>query len=243
MSKWAKNKNGILIPNREAGFIQPGIGLMNKKQGGSGGDPYWNNVVSLCHCDGVNGSTSILDEVSGRVWSVSGTCALDSTQAKFGNTSLFTGNGGMKSTPNVLISSTYFTLECFVYLTSISTFQDIISFWVGAPRLAIYPTSITGTFGISNNVSWHVTSPASLVVNTWIHLACSCSSGVLKLFMNGVLYNTSTMGGSWSSGTINVGKISSYSFTGWIDEIRITNGIGRYSSAFPPPTAPFPNHS
>lgn len=41
MTKWIRNRNGILIPNREAGFIQPGIGLLNKKGGGGGSGAYF----------------------------------------------------------------------------------------------------------------------------------------------------------------------------------------------------------
>jgi hypothetical protein len=65
-------------------------------------------------------------------------------------------------------------------------------------------------------------------------------------FLNGVLVNTQTIsitskdaGTTFNIGTNN--NTGNY-FNGYIDEVRITKGIARYTSNFTVPSAPFLNN-
>ena len=81
-----------------------------------------------------------------------------------------------------------------------------------------------------------------LSTNTWYHVAVSGEVGSIKLFVNGVqegstytgatsLNSTAitTVGGLWAGSLYNT-------FFGYIDDLRITKGVARYTTNFTPPT-------
>ena len=87
-----------------------------------------------------------------------------------------------------------------------------------------------------------VAAPFSL--NTWNHVAFVRSGTTLKVFVNGVLGATGT---GWTydlSNTFNLeigtNASGSYNLNGYIDDLRITKGIARYTANFTSPTASFP---
>ena len=98
---------------------------------------------------------------------------------------------------------------------------------------------------------------ATLNLNTWYHIAATRTNNTLYLFLDGTLISADTTE-SWSSVDLDftipannnfyVGLISQgnyindalYSFRGYMDNIRITKGVARYTSNFSVPTAAFP---
>jgi hypothetical protein len=75
------------------------------------------------------------------------------------------------------------------------------------------------------------------VLNTWTHVALSRVSGVTKFFVNGVQALSFADTTNYTASYLSVGAIyinGSYNWTGYIDEFRITPGIGRYTTAFTP---------
>lgn len=82
----------------------------------------------------------------------------------------------------------------------------------------------------------------------WYHVAVSRSAGSTRMFINGTqtgsTYTDSTVylasdlfvGASYSGGP----SIRNY-FNGYIDELRVTNGVARYTTTFTPPDAAFPD--
>jgi len=87
---------------------------------------------------------------------------------------------------------------------------------------------------------------SSLAANTWYHIAVSRTSGVIKFFKDGTqlgsdLNNANAMG---FYGGLRLGKTYStwtpaYYFGGWMDDFRVTKGVGRYTSNFTAPTERF----
>lgn len=241
MSRWIKNKNGILIPNREAGFIQPGIGLMNKKQGGGGnGDPYWSNVKSLLYFNGVNGSTVITDQVTGVNWSAGAGSSISTAQMLFGYPSLLVGTGAI-STANInAIGAQDFTFEAFVNTSSSTANQVITKILPTWPNFVIYNNNIQ----FSNGGSWIYGSSVTIVTNQFIHYAVCRVANIIYLFVNGVLKGTGSITSSATAGTYNVGADQSSNYIrGYMAQVRLTVGKGRYTTSFTPPSAPFPNHA
>lgn len=79
-------------------------------------------------------------------------------------------------------------------------------------------------------------------INNWYHVALSRSSGVSKLFINGVQegssYNDSH---SYTQDTLFLGQRytgTAYNFDGYISDFRIVDGTAVYTSDFTPPTSP-----
>ena len=92
-------------------------------------------------------------------------------------------------------------------------------------------------------------SSSALSANTWYHLALSRVSGNTKMFLNGTQtgstyadtnsYLVGAKGFNFGASTYDS---SPYWFmNGYMDDVRITKGIGRYSSNFTAPSAAFPD--
>ena len=111
--------------------------------------------------------------------------------------------------------------------------------------------STTGRFSFAQRAAaleWNsggaaTISAGTIVVDTWTHFAATRSSGNLRLFLDG------TQVGSTTSYTANmplgliltIGDIASVneSFSGYLDEIRITKGYARYVANFTVPSQAF----
>ena len=91
-----------------------------------------------------------------------------------------------------------------------------------------------------------LTSTNGIVGSGWKHVAITRSGNTWRLFIDGVLEATAT----WS-GSVHTAAQKAYiggdpwsgadGLKGQIDELRITVGQARYTAAFTPPPAPFPN--
>lgn len=241
MNRWVQNKEGVLIPNREAGFIQPGIGLMNKKQGGEGaGDPYWGNVVSLCHYAGPNGSTVITDEVSGISWIAGSGTTISTTQYKFGTSSLLTGTGGSRTSKSVSLGGSPFTMESFIYTSSATLPQTAQKIYPTYPNFIINANNVQ----FSNGSIWVYGSDVTIPINQWFHLAASYTGSVLYFFVDGIMKGNITVNIPNTTGPLYVGADQSNNYVrGFMAESRITVGVARYTTNFTPPSAPFSNHA
>lgn len=111
-----------------------------------------------------------------------------------------------------------------------------------------------GTSGAAVNSACSDT-PA-LSTGVWYHVAIVRDSGTLKHFFNGALLtasntNISTTSIHNSTAQLRIGMLQSDGFestegryfNGWIDSIRITKGVARYTGAFTPPTEAFPAYA
>lgn len=215
----------------------------------SDGDPYWDNVVALFHFDGPDGSDVAIEE-KGILMSVTrGTPSLSSAEFKFGGTSWHTTNGRITSP---LLSSLPFgvedfTVEAFIMPTNLGARNEqVVVCMRNQPSANGQILALqNGRLGFSNGATWRI-GGTTLSENVWSHIAVSREAAVLRLFVNGVL------DGQWADGTnftgsriLSIGDFESShfgAFVGYIDELRITKGVARYTSNFIPPTKPFPNY-
>lgn len=106
------------------------------------------------------------------------------------------------------------------------------------------------TDGLSGTVETLIRWPWEPQVGRWYHVAISRKTGVLRFFVDGVQQGTDVadvreyfagaartcLGGLY----IDTGNVVDYSLDGWVDEFRLTQGVGRYDANFTPPTAEFP---
>jgi hypothetical protein len=136
-----------------------------------------------------------------------------------------------------------FTVESWVYLTSISG-ADRYLFTTGNGvdnSLRLYLDS-TGNVAVFTSNTLVLTSTNPLVVNTWTHVAVCRYNGTLAVYINGVRNGTASYSTAINcNGNISVGSANnlSASMIGYLDDMRVTKGIARYTSNFTPPTTAF----
>ena len=108
------------------------------------------------------------------------------------------------------------------------------------------------TFGTSQE-TYFIASPI-IPLNTWTHFAVTRDGANAKIYINGQLSGSIsnsplTPPGASSTyypnrlrvgSTITDGAVLANPFNGRMDELRITDGIVRYTGDFTPPTAPYP---
>jgi hypothetical protein len=209
-------------------------------------DPDFANVALLLHMDGTAGSSSFTDSgpLARPVTNTSGV-NISTAIAKFsGGSGFFSGGALQASATGSAIGDSDFTAEAWVRTSGTSSYRAIIALRTdNTYEYNIYVSS--GTFAIWINDDNRCAS-AAISANTWYHVAVTRTSGVVRLFVDGVKsvndYNDSTsipdtatrIG---SNGLTSGGEI----FTGYMDDVRITVGVSRYQSDFTPPTAPFPD--
>ena len=141
-----------------------------------------------------------------------------------------------------------FTIEMWVYATSVSGSRVIYD---------SYPTSTGGFYpsiqmALSGQIFYNtnttsVISGGTLSTNTWYHIAVCRSGTSTKLFINGTQSgSTYTDSNVYLNSSLRPyigasGYTGAAFFPGYIDDLRVTKGIARYTTTFTPPTAAFPN--
>ena len=221
-----------------------------KLTGATVGDVHFPKVSLLLPFDGSNGATSTTDSSNNNsTVTFVGTSQISTAQSKFGGSSmLFDGDSDYLTVTNSSFSTfnasgATLTIELWVYFNSISGQQDFVMNYANSSGgLVIRKT--TGHV-IQTNLSGDgadITGTTTMSAGQWYHVALSGSDGSYKLFLNGT-QEGSTYTGSLGAGssTYQIGAFywsgSLYGpVNGYLDDIRFTAGLARYTSNFTPPT-------
>ena len=216
-------------------------------------DPQFGSVSLLLHGNGANGSTVITDSSgSPKTVTAVGNAQISTTQSKFGGSSLaFDGTGDYLSVPNdgtLQMGSVNFTIEFWIYFNSLSGYQTPFDKGVVSTGALVLQTDLNN----GRMIVWVqgvplITESSNGSTATWTHYALVRNSGTLKLYRNGA--ETGSVANSTdfnSAETVGIGAYASYSpgsvsVNGYIDDLRITKGVARYTANFTPPAAPFPD--
>jgi hypothetical protein len=177
------------------------------------------------------------------------------TETETENNSMYfdgTGDGLVGPTSNLFdFGSGNFTIEFWANIPSTSGNGFFVSVWetVGGSdansswlirlnnngTLITHLTQGTGTF--------NTLTSEQLTTNTWFHCAYTRNGNTIYLFINGVLSQSASVSGSMNTVVrpLRVGyQNGGNPLTGYIDDLRITKGVARYTSNFTPPSEPFP---
>lgn len=222
------------------------------------GDPFFANVVLLCHCDGTAGSTTFTDTSPvGRTLTALSTAKVETTQVKAGTGAAdLTGGSGPSvsiggSTSDFDFRSAQFTVEAFVYATSSPGNTGIICQYDGTSTGGWY----FGTIG-GNIVCWYLdaggalqtsvlSSSTSIPTGAWHHVAMDRDAGgIVRLYLDGVVVVSATVAtffAATAATKIGNSNRTTETWTGYIDEARVTKGAARYAGAFTVPSVPFPD--
>jgi hypothetical protein len=223
-------------------------------------DPYRSQVSLLLHGDGTNGSTTITDNSpSPKTVTAVGNAQISTAQSKFGGSSIaFDGTGDYLTIPSAALQPEGFdyTVEFFVNLTTASTYQTLYSLpkdesgsGIAPFRIDVDAARIRPLIGDASNSSWFSIATGSITLSstTWYHIAITKSGTTIRSFIDGVLDLTLTGAPATHSITspsarIGYNNVADPLFTtGYIDDLRITKGVARYTANFTPPTAAFPD--
>ena len=144
-----------------------------------------------------------------------------------------------------------FTIEGWFYVNATSSTYTILTIGDSkSPNNGIELTieASSTTFLVYGNGNPFINGTSSISPNAWTFFALSRSGTNTKLFINGTqIGSTSTSITYAITGVLNIGaefyngSISQY-FSGYLDDLRITNGYARYTSNFTPPTQALPNY-
>jgi hypothetical protein len=185
-----------------------------------------------------------------------GNAQVSTTQAKFGTTSVaFDGSGDYlvvaANATNRINTTGNFTIEFWAYFNSVASNQRIIA-WdndVNNFVIALY-TNSSGNLAYyvsSNGTSWNIAvaqTVGSISTGTWYHVAFVRNGSEFTPYLNGVAGTVTTSSATLYSSTlpfvIGATGAGTSPFNGYIDDLRITNGVARYTTTFTPPTQAFP---
>ena len=209
-------------------------------------DEYPNNTSLLLHMNGVNGSQAFIDNsINNFTVIANGNVQISTNEKKFGNGSTyFDGNGDYLRTQIPYHNwNDDFTIEMWIKkIDGGPTYQTIFEagdIQVGRGGINLY--IVNNTIYFNNGLTADIGGVGSIVNNVWTNIVISRSSGTNYLFQDGVLIGSGTQTFPVLNNIISIGAAFNYgfSFKGYIDEVRITKGVARYTQNFIPQTAPF----
>lgn len=206
-------------------------------------DSYTKLLISSDNGDGLTSFTDSSD--SAHTVTPSGDAHHEVDQKKFGASSIyFDGTGDWLMIPSS---------NDFAFLLDDYT----IDFWLRFPDVVstnvIFKTGNADAVGIKislaateylyfrhNGSSTYTNQPLS--VNTWYHIAMVNESGTVYLYLNGIKQTNTAIGTTnLAADVVKIGVTynDTSPFTGYIDELRISKGIARWTENFTPPIAPY----
>ncbi len=164
---------------------------------------------------------------------------------KFGTGSMSFGGTGYIVVPaniNTTFGTGDFTIEFWFYSATSQT-ANLYDQRTTTNQVTpvIYLNSGVLTYYVSANQQ--ITGSA-VPTSQWNHVALARSGTSTKMFLNGTQTGTTyTDSNSYVSAQIGIGAypVTGVSpFTGYIEDLRVTKGIARYTANFTPPNQPFP---
>ena len=210
-------------------------------------DPYYANVSLLLHGNGTNGSTTITDNSpSPKTVTAVGNAQVSTAQSKFGGASIaFDGTGDWLNTSSIgaIEGSENFTIEAWLYPTAVTGADRVIYETRGGSGFVLF-INTSGFLQIYDSVASLLSaSTTGVSANTWQHIAVVGNSATKTYYINGLAAGTFTQASLASASQIRIGArvdgVAGYS--GYIDDLRTTKGVARYTANFTPPVAQFPD--
>lgn len=217
------------------------------------------NFTSLClHCDGADGATSFPDSsITPKTVVANGAAQVDTSQFVFGGAS-YLGDGSsayLSSADDAAFEfgSGDFTIDCRVRFSALPAATTIFLAkytTTGAQRCYFWgwdQPSGNMQFRYSNDgaSSTLLAQPWSPSTDVWYHVAVVRNGGDLLMFVDGFqIGSTDAIAGALFGGSsdLEIGAFNTGTggfLDGWLDEIRISKDVARWTANFTPPTAAY----
>lgn len=195
------------------------------------------------------GSRATPDFRTAKTVTASGNAQIDTAQSKFGGASaLFDGTGDdLTSADNAdwnlggTGGGADFTLDFWVRFNSTPSNAGLVSTWNTDGWELYYAPSVMElrmwASGLVGGVSWNPST------NTWYHVALVRSGTTITVYIDGTSIGTIPdfdANNDANSFVVGAGGPSGEEpLNGWIDEVRVSKGIARWTSNFTLPTTPY----
>jgi len=212
------------------------------------------NTVLLCKFDGENNSTVFKDS-SKNNYTITpfGDAKISTAQAKFGQSALFDGTGDYLTVPN---SSSWafgtgnFTIDLWARFNSWG--GTLLTHGIdGSDRWTFYTLTAGGTRLIylqifeDSGVVVDVNAILSVDLGVWYHCALVRNGTDWRIYQNGISVASATSSYTIPAYTGDLTIASHITqvnyFNGYMDELRISKGIARWTADFTPPTKAYRN--
>jgi hypothetical protein len=188
------------------------------------------------------GFETITDRAPGLVYA-QGDAKLSTSQFKFGTASLaLDGVGDYVShptTPDFTFGTGNWTVELWAYRTVTGVIQTLFDYRTASGAYFQINLGSTGVTRFAVSGVTQISGP-NLVLSTWTHIAVSKASNVTRMFVNGTVVGTTyTDTNNYGQAAVYIGATSAGTgnFSGYIDDVRVSNGVARYTTTFTAPTA------
>lgn len=191
-------------------------------------------------------NAGILDNTMMNDLETVGNAQISTTQSKWGGSSIgFDGTGDyliIPNNPTLFIGTSNFTIEFWLYLNAQGTY-NIYDQRSTEPQVAIAIYTSSGSIRFFVNGADRITG-ATLSASTWYHVALCRSGTSTRLFIDGVQSgSTYTDSNNYVANPVGIGSYLPSPIAplnGYVDDLRVTLGVARYTSTFTPPLLPFP---
>lgn len=202
----------------------------------------------------VNGTNAgITDATTKTVLETFGDAKISSAVSQWGGSSIsLDGTGDYLKIPTSAqldFGTGDFTIETWVNFNALTSNRLLLDRWASgnANSWQLYwrstGTSMTFLVGAST-VLLQDPNASNIVAGTWNHVAVTRSGTTVRLFVNGIVVATATSSLSLSSTIpLAIGMQASTvtnPLNGYLQDVRITKGVARYTANFALPTAAFP---
>lgn len=211
-------------------------------------------TMLLLHGDGANGGVLFPDASKyARTATVGGNAQTSTAQMKFGRASmLFDGTGDYLLFPasaDWRFGTSRFTIDCWIRPAVVNAYQSLVCLNQTTSNQRSFEFRIDNDgklkfAGNSDGISdWFMSlvSTNPLTANVWQHVAVVRYESTWKLFINGTVEGTDTNAKGLFASTSQLDIGSSYEggtqyFNGYMDELRISHGVARWTDTFTPPS-------
>jgi hypothetical protein len=189
-----------------------------------------------------------------------GSAQVNTTIVKYGTGSMyFNGLSDaliMASQPAITFGTGDFTVEGWVYFAGApaSTFHSLYSTLVqlASPGdhgvlIRASTTKLIAILQADNATTLTLTSTNNVTTGQWYHFALTRSGTTARLFLDGTLEASGTSSVNFYETAQALGRVYATStgttqyLNGYLDDVRVTKGVARYTANFTPPAAAFPN--
>jgi len=192
-------------------------------------------------------NAGIYDATSKNDLETVGDARISTAQSRWGGSSMaFDGSGDYLTVPNgannfVFGSTANYTFECWVYINSYTNYGcifDTRNASVNLTAVLIRQNASAGTILVGRSST--VTSSSQIPTGQWVHLAVVRNSGTLTIYFNGSAVGSGSNSDNCTDTNCFIGgAIDGYYLNGYLQDLRVTKGIARYTANFTAPTAAF----